>query len=406
MTIATIRRVPVDLIIHSLAERFDPSKNDGAEEFTDNALSLGLYACIDSNGLAEEWAVSGGVAQTAEWLATVITGRDSWREPTAAETRVAEVAVCKRILATACNLCVTQDAEDHTAATALVQAASRILGVDEWRNLCKSSADAALSEVKARNAATATIAKVRAIFDEALGTTKGAKTFTLEDVAECMVLQRARFKQDNEAAEHVFAKVRTALGWEMGMGPLSEFAVELRKRSELLKRERDNAIIERDSANLGRHMTQQASDKAIKERIAERDEAIKQRDAHAATIENLRRIIAESVSKPSAPVAKPRPQPGDVVPWAEVEDGALYFNENSHGAKFLTFAEGLWFWLYDADDRDLVRLLRGAGCSGAMIRPSDKGTTLVARDLGIDPETWRQAMREWTANGNKPSPMY
>ena len=140
MTIATIRRVPVDLIIHSLAERFDPSKNDGAEEFTDNALSLGLYACIDSNGLAEEWAVFGGVAQTAEWMATVITDCDSWREPTAAETRVAEVAVCKRLLVTACNLCVTQDAEDHAAATALVQAASRILGVDVSR-IIRTSAD-------------------------------------------------------------------------------------------------------------------------------------------------------------------------------------------------------------------------------------------------------------------------
>jgi hypothetical protein len=27
---------------------------------------------------------------------------------------------------------------------------------------------------------------------------------------------------------------------------------------------------------------------------------------------------------------------------------------------------------------------------------------LVARDLGTDPEAWRKAMREWTANGNKP----
>jgi hypothetical protein len=28
---------------------------------------------------------------------------------------------------------------------------------------------------------------------------------------------------------------------------------------------------------------------------------------------------------------------------------------------------------------------------------------LVARDLGADPEAWRKAMREWTANGNKPA---
>lgn len=34
----------------------------------------------------------------------------------------------------------------------------------------------------------------------------------------------------------------------------------------------------------------------------------------------------------------------------------------------------------------------------------DVGATLVARDLGTDPEAWRKAMREWTANGNRPAP--
>lgn len=259
MTIATIRRVPVDLIIHSLAERFKESAEDGHDR-----LAMGLYACIDSNGLAEEWAVSGGVAQTAEWLATVITGRDSWREPTAAETRVAEVAVCKRILATACNLCVTQDAEDHTAATALVQAASRILGVDVSR-IIRTSADvegykdamalqaareqlqaalgrtpdappltlrelinclaskhtAAVADAIAKDGFRAEMhaaigremamrkqvaamqdqfVKVRDIFDKALGTTKGATTFTLTDIAEEMALQRARFNKERDAA--------------------------------------------------------------------------------------------------------------------------------------------------------------------------------------------------------------
>jgi hypothetical protein len=57
------------------------------------------------------------------------------------------------------------------------------------------------SSIKAEcDAATATISKVRAIFDEALGTTKGATTFTLADIAEEMALQRARFKQERDAA--------------------------------------------------------------------------------------------------------------------------------------------------------------------------------------------------------------
>ena len=307
MTIATIRRVPVDLIIHSLAERFDPSKNDGAEEFTDNALSLGLYACIDSNGLAEEWAVSGGVAQTAEWMATVITDCDSWREPTAAETRVAEVAVCKRLLVTACNLCVTQDAEDHAAATALVQAASRILGVDVSR-IIRTSADvegykdamalqaareqlqaalgrtpdappltlrelinclaskhtAAVADAIAKGKQVAAMqdqhTKVRAIFDDALGTTKGATTFTLTDIAEEMALQWAGYKAEAHATRVTLANVQGLL----------------------------------DKAERGR------------------DDLRAERDRLRAQVDRMIAAMRES-----APPVKTKPQPGDQVPWAE-----------------------------------------------------------------------------------------
>lgn len=334
MTIATIRRVPVDLIIHSLAERFDPSKNDGAEEFTDNALSLGLYACIDSNGLAEEWAVSGGVAQTAEWMATVITDCDSWREPTAAETRVAEVAVCKRLLVTACNLCVTQDAEDHAAATALVQAASRILGVDVSR-IIRTSADVeGYKDAMALQAA-------REQLQAALGRTPDAPPLTLRELINCL------------ASKHTAAEMA-------------------------LQRARFNAQSLLDKATRGR------------------DSMCAERDRLRAQVDRMITAMRED-----APTAKTKPQPGDMVPWADVEDGCLYFDaKDGDGAAFLAHHDGRWFWLYDDEDGDLGLLLRsGYGSEGRVAYANSKaGGILVASDLGTDPEAWRKAMREWEAS--------
>ncbi len=53
--------------------------------------------------------------------------------------------------------------------------------------------------------------KVRDIFDKALGTTKGATTFTLTDIAEEMALQRARFKDEVHAARVTLANVQGLL---------------------------------------------------------------------------------------------------------------------------------------------------------------------------------------------------
>ena len=103
---------------------------------------------------------------------------------------------------------------------------------------------------------------------------------------------------------------------------------------------------------------------------------------------------------------KPRPQPGDAVPWAEVEDGCLYYNKNT-ACPFVTVVDRHHQVMNDASDPDIARFLKAPrDFDSAGKRPTHAygdGATLVARDLGTDPEAWRKAMREWTANGNKPT---
>lgn len=102
---------------------------------------------------------------------------------------------------------------------------------------------------------------------------------------------------------------------------------------------------------------------------------------------------------------KPCPQPGDVVPWAEVEDGALYHRLGER-CPFRMSVGGRVGAMYDADDRDILRMVAGtfgAGDPEFENHTAEHPLILVARNLGSDPEAWRAAMREWTANGNRPS---
>ena len=123
---SSLRYVPVDLIIHTLAEKL----KEGTEEWH-NDLSLALYACIDLDALAEEWDASLAY-QSAEWILRRINGGPP--EPSMASTaatRVTEIAVAKRLATRACCLGVTQDAEDLAAARSLWRAATRIVGVQD-----------------------------------------------------------------------------------------------------------------------------------------------------------------------------------------------------------------------------------------------------------------------------------
>ena len=99
-----------------------------------------------------------------------------------------------------------------------------------------------------------------------------------------------------------------------------------------------------------------------------------------------------------APV-KARPQPGDVVPWDEVEDKCLYYDRGAPGCCFLACTDGRSAWLLP-DDGDIMGFLRGT--YGSTDRPRKttyaEAAVLVARDLGTDLEAWRKAMRGWTAS--------
>lgn len=117
-----------------------------------------------------------------------------------------------------------------------------------------------------------------------------------------------------------------------------------------------------------------------------------------------RALLIAAADKAHAQV-KTRPQPGDVVPWAEVEDGALYFDAKENGCPFLMRQNGREGWLLGPNDKDVKYAEVGFGRAGYGAREAmAEQAVLVARNLGTDPEAWRKAMREWTANGNKPAP--
>jgi len=124
-------------------------------------------------------------------------------------------------------------------------------------------------------------------------------------------------------------------------------------------------------------------------------------DAHAerdALRAQVDRMIAAMREDAPAPV-KPRPQPGDEVPWAEVEDGCLYFDPADQA--FLLVYEGVKSWLWRGGQDIVADFLRDKdGWTETPMSNAPKAV-LVARDLGTDPEAWRKAMREWTAKGGK-----
>lgn len=109
--------------------------------------------------------------------------------------------------------------------------------------------------------------------------------------------------------------------------------------------------------------------------------------------------IARKRAAPSLETPPPisKPQPGEVVPWDEVEDGALYFDRGN--LPFYMVYAGRACWMCGDIDSDIAPLLSGGEVASAIVVSAGAGETLeptarlVARDLGPDPESWRQAMR-------------
>ena len=124
-----MRTIPVDLILHELVTRL-AELPDTQHRDLHRAISNG---CIRPQILAEEWTHGAGVAQQAARLVRRLDGEDMTAHrlrEIAAETRAMEVAVARRLADCALSLLVTQDAEDRAAASTLLAAAHRVVGLE------------------------------------------------------------------------------------------------------------------------------------------------------------------------------------------------------------------------------------------------------------------------------------
>lgn len=118
--------VPVDLILHALAENLI-----GMEGNDESLRSLGhtiLRTCIDTRALPAQWCNGAGVGQQMSWLTRRLADVDT-HPHIAAETRAMEVAIARRLADTALSLLITQDDGDKTAAVTLLDAAHRVVGL-------------------------------------------------------------------------------------------------------------------------------------------------------------------------------------------------------------------------------------------------------------------------------------
>ncbi len=135
------------------------------------------------------------------------------------------------------------------------------------------------------------------------------------------------------------------------------------------------------------------------------DEALQ---VHAGAAAKARgQVAAREELKAVVPAPAAPGKPGDVVPWADVEDGAIYAREPSNGFPFRMVTRRSSLVMTGPGDRDIERMLLdmrgGVPVDDLAGREEGHTATLVARDLGTDPEAWRRAMCEWTENGNKPA---
>ena len=202
------------------------------------------------------------------------------------------------------------------------------------------------------------------------------------------------------------AAVRVAEGYKSFESAHAELCARFRDEGALVNtqiiNERDKALADihalRDILKVpeGGNLVDHAS--AFAERHMRRvDEATAEASRMHAENTRLRaqvdRMIAAMREDAPAPV-KACPQPGDVVLWAEVEDGCLYAKDWG-GCRFVMVTRGERSVASGPEDRDIETFL----LQRDVLPPAgEKEMTLVARNLGADPEAWRRAMREWTAS--------
>jgi len=353
-----------------------------AEDHAPAALRPSILLAIDWPTVAEEAPATGDDAHVAGYAARIING-DSGLPLQQSPTVAVMASLSARLATVAASLAATGDKAMAAHATALWGAASALVGMPSevrspagWDGLINgiaslthvlpfcSRADEMLSVVTRWHA---TVARMDALAIKAADVVPGAIASGPAEKATLIAtaLDRVAHWIQTARAQHA---ALCDLGWD-GDANLQVWAAAR-------KREHDKAL---------------ADIHALRDILGEAEGT--ERDHLRAQVD---RMIAAMREDAPAPV-KTRPQPGDVVSWAEVEDGALYFSRDNQGAKFHAHSGGRWYWLYGADDSDLERLLRGVGCIGTT---GYEGTlsTLVARDLGTNPEAWHKAMREWTAS--------
>jgi len=133
------------------------------------------------------------------------------------------------------------------------------------------------------------------------------------------------------------------------------------------------------------------------------DATTKRAELAEATLERVRAAVAKPVEVkqdgPPKPVEVKQdgpPKAGDVVFWSEVEAGCLYAGDAYYPFRMVV-TEGSMLQS-GPEDPEIEECLNGdIGKDMSDTREIGGETTLIARDLGSDPEAWRAAMREHLA---------
>jgi len=408
-----------------------------AEDHAPAALRPLILLAVDWPTVAEESPATAEDDDTATIAAAVLGG--SYGSPNfSPAARSALTLLAARLATVAASLTATGDKAMAAHATALWGAAAALVGMPtEVREvplaaplrdilglspLASGGADIKDTVRTLKTSLDALATKAADIIPSVTATGTAEKATLI-----ATALDRVR-EYRNSGATEAFGrgvKIREALGIMPGADILGALAI-LR---ETLSATNGIGIMSAASMQAEKlNLARQGRDKALGDIHALRDilkvpeggnlvdiadAVMRDHDYYRAENTRLRAQVDRMIAamREDAPLSKPqtmaeaRPQPGDVVPWSEVEDGALYARTSSM-FPFRAVVGPRHVTLDGPDDRDLSRLLANEFENHAdELRKRTEGSdsVLVARDLGTDPEAWRRAMREWTANGNKPT---
>ena len=386
-----------------------------AEDHAPAALRPSILLAVDWPTVAEEAPATGddsGIACAASGILSGIGGRENLPALTLATLPL----LAARLATVAASLTTTGDKAMAAHADALWGAAAALVGMTNDARLAASEEGRRgllRDAMESVNECARLTAKLDALAAKAADIVPGVIAAGPAEKATLIAtaLDRVREYRNNGTAEAFGrgVKIRAALGIMPGADILGALAI---LRETLFASNgigiMSAASMQAENLNLAR----QGRDRALGDIHALRDILKVPEDGnlvdHASAFaerhsrmhaENTRlraqvdRMSAAMREDAPAPV-KPRPQPGDVAPWAEVEDGALYAKDWG-GCRFVMVARGERSVASGPEDRDIETFLLR---HDALPPAGEKEMTLVARDLGANPEAWRKAMREWTAS--------